>query len=870
MSNKELTLGSLFSGSGGFELGAVLAGIKPIWNSDIAPFAIRVTTKRFPDVKHYGDVSTLSGAELEPVDVITFGSPCFPEGTLVLTENGYLPIEDVEVGMKVLTHMGRWRTVTAAGAKYGETLILRGNHYGLECTSNHPIYTCGEKKYYPQLGNGKRGNQRLLTGDREWIPAEGMLNRLWAVPNKVETLPIVSPRYSGSWRQKVMPDYSVDFFYFVGRWLGDGWVNNSQRKGRPDGQHCGKVVLCDSHDKEEQLRKTVEAVTGRYTVERQRTAVKLTFSSQVLCDWLTDNFGQYALGKTMPGWVFGMPGEYRKAILDGLLDSDGCAVKGKTNAWKITTVSKQLAESIRLLAEIQGYSTTVHKTSVEKQRLIEGRIVNQHDWYSVVITKGEKRRHLKDDLHGWYRVRSVSKTGRTKMVYNLTVEEDNSYVADGIVVHNCQDLSIAGRRAGIQDGERSNLFFQAIRIIKEMREATHGEKPRYAVWENVPGAFTSNGGEDFKAVLEAVIGVVEEKAPPVPSPEQGRWPSADLLVGDGWSVAYRVFDAQYWGVPQRRKRIFLVADFAGGSAPKVLFDSEGLSGYSHEGFRAWQRAANGAAPGSGEASRGIPVINPQGSSGITITEDVTATLIAQDHGHHPAVLDEPLKAAGFLTESSATAHTIGYEEEKSPTLRAGNVPGMLALEKKPFSIGSYSSEAWKSDNPKAGVYEADTARTLDQSGGSPVPRQGGMAIVETYAMTTGYYTQVEEEKTPPLLARDYKDPAIVNDREDESAEYRVRRLTPTECARLQGFPDWWCARLETENPTEKEIDFWEDVFETYRKVTNPNGKPKTRKQIVKWLKAPYTDGAEYSLWGNGLCASISFFIMAGIVWASAM
>ena len=134
MTNKQLTLGSLFSGSGGFELAGLLAGIKPIWNSDIEPFAVRVTTKRLPEVKHYGDVSTLNGAELEPVDVITFGSPCFPEGTLVMTETGYLPIEDVEVGMKVLTHMGRWRTVTAAGAKYGDTLVLKGNHYGLECT----------------------------------------------------------------------------------------------------------------------------------------------------------------------------------------------------------------------------------------------------------------------------------------------------------------------------------------------------------------------------------------------------------------------------------------------------------------------------------------------------------------------------------------------------------------------------------------------------------------------------------------------------------------------------------------------------------------------------------------------------------------
>lgn len=129
----------------------------------------------------------------------------------------------------------------------------------------------------------------------------------------------------------------------------------------------------------------------------------------------------------------------------------------------------------------------------------------------------------------------------------------------------CQDLSIAGKRAGIQEGERSNLFFQAIRIIKEMREKTNGEYPRYCVWENVPGAFSSNGGDDFKAVLEAVIGVKEEGIE-VPAPKDHRWPKADVYLGDGWSVAYRVLDAQYWGVPQRRSRIYLVGDFAGTSA----------------------------------------------------------------------------------------------------------------------------------------------------------------------------------------------------------------------------------------------------------------------------------------------------------------
>ena len=249
----------------------------------------------------------------------------------------------------------------------------------------------------------------------------------------------------------------------------------------------------------------------------------------------------------------------------------------------------------------------------------------------------------------------------------------------------CQDMSIAGKRAGL-DGERSGLFHQAIRIIKEMREATNGEKPRYCIWENVPGAFSSNGGNDFKAVLEAVIGVKEEGIE-VPSPENHRWPKADVYLGDGFSVAYRVLDAQYWGVPQRRARIYLVADFDGGSAGEVLFKSEGLSGYTPQGFGAWEGTAGGVEKGAGEAGGrpdagsgdGRYCLNPQGCSGITLTEEQTGTLVAQDHGHHPAVL----QSAGFSTEHSAQSRSIGYEEEKSPTLRAGVVPAAMAIENHP-------------------------------------------------------------------------------------------------------------------------------------------------------------------------------------------
>ena len=487
----------------------------------------------------------------------------------------------------------------------------------------------------------------------------------------------------------------------------------------------------------------------------------------------------------------------------------------------------------------------------------------------------------------------------------------------------CTDMSIAGRRAGL-DGKQSSLFYQAIRIIQEMREATHGRYPRYIVWENVPGAFSSNRGEDFKAVLEAVIGIKEPGAQ-VSMPEKNLWPYADLYLGEQWSVAYRTLDAQYWGVPQRRRRIYLVADFAGWGAGQVLFESEGLSGYSAEGFRAWQRAARDSAVGAGAA--GV-CLNDQGGSCMDVSSEVAATLRAENHGHPPCVLD----AAGFCTEHSADSRGIGFEQERAPTLRAGVVPAAIALESHPidsrikiaddgtiqtltsrmgtggmnvplvlkirsgcegggkgpliqedrsatlscnndqtlfepvpFGICSDQSKAMLSDNPHAGIYKAQTSRTLDTGGGNPGCNQGGIAVVareKSYAMTMNSYVQVEEEKTPALLSRDYKDPTAVN------SGYTVRRLTPTECARLQGFPDWWCSGLDTPEPTGEDIAFWTEVWETHRRLCNPSVKPKTERQIVKWLRSPHSDAAEYKMWGNGVALPCVWFVLSGIVFST--
>lgn len=171
----------------------------------------------------------------------------------------------------------------------------------------------------------------------------------------------------------------------------------------------------------------------------------------------------------------------------------------------------------------------------------------------------------------------------------------------------CQDLSVAGKQAGIHDGQRSNLFFEAIRIIKEMRHRDELDgrtgidvRPRFAVWENVPGAFSSNKGEDFRAVLEAFAGVCEDGLD-IPRPLRGKWSHAGGVAGDGWSLAWRVYDAQYWGVPQRRKRIYLVADFGTERADEILFERESVSGHPETGREAGKGTADNA---EGSAGRG--------------------------------------------------------------------------------------------------------------------------------------------------------------------------------------------------------------------------------------------------------------------------
>lgn len=374
----------------------------------------------------------------------------------------------------------------------------------------------------------------------------------------------------------------------------------------------------------------------------------------------------------------------------------------------------------------------------------------------------------------------------------------------------CQDLSVAGKRAGF-DGERSVLFLDQIRVIKEMREEDERNgrtaeipggnssvdvRPRFMVWENVPGAFSSRKGEDFRAVLEETARVKDPDAV-IPGPADGKWRNAGVILGDGWSIAWRVLDAQFWGVPQRRRRIALVADFGGHTAPEILFERGGLSGDYETGRETGEGVAGDAENGVGAAVDGVKCLTPwdcqskrifhpdgcmstyqamgdggannvaiclndQGGSVMDVSEDVAGTLRAQEHGHQPAICIQ-----GNCIDRADTAGCNGKgwrDDDVSFTLNTIDRPAVYAIENHPANSRIRVSED--------GVVQTLTTRM--GTGGGNVPMCIG----------NGQVNSLDHTKTAGTLN-------CMHDQHAVMCNQTVRRLTPLECERLQGYPDGW-------------------------------------------------------------------------------
>jgi DNA (cytosine-5)-methyltransferase 1 len=338
----------------------------------------------------------------------------------------------------------------------------------------------------------------------------------------------------------------------------------------------------------------------------------------------------------------------------------------------------------------------------------------------------------------------------------------NAPVVDCIIGGSpCQDLSVAGKRAGLA-GERSGLYMEQIRIIKEMRHKDElrgrtGEsiRPRYMVWENVPGAFITNGGKDFAAVLEEAIRVAEPEAPNVPVPEKG-WPTSGCFMGDKWSIAWRVLDAQFWGVPQRRRRIALVADFGGQSAPEILFIRKGVSGDIEPGKPKGKEVTGDAenCSGAADCERNCVGLTNRGFFSGSIAE----TLRAESHGALPMVAYDIDKI--ILDDQGGQQITV-RTDGKSPTIRAemhGNVPIVM---EPAYCIGNGQVD-------QLGLSEkVGTLNCMHDQQAVLIP-----AVAHTLrAKASGGFS--------------------LNCNQVVRVKHIVRRLTPLECERLQGYPDGW-------------------------------------------------------------------------------
>lgn len=486
----------------------------------------------------------------------------------------------------------------------------------------------------------------------------------------------------------------------------------------------------------------------------------------------------------------------------------------------------------------------------------------------------------------------------------------------------CQDLSLAGKRAGLS-GSRSGLFAEAIRIIKEMRGATGGKYPRFIIWENVPGAFSSNKGEDFRIVLQEIAQIADVE---VSIPRSEKWNGAGEIVADTFSIAYRTFDAQFWGVPQRRRRIYLIADFGSRCAGKILFEREGLSWNHAPSGKTWQEIADGLNRGAllpsvtlkirgGAAGGGKgPLIQYEKSATLSCHND--QTLFSEASGFQwyksasadicfgeevvplmEATMPNAVLCSGFSAGQGVKARGIGYKPEQSPTLKGANsgsnqVP-VICYQQKDYTE-FYESDLGATLMAKGGSYgggsrnlvvllningcrdrkgidrnaelvsstqialHPEVTGTLYASGAGTnrVAGQGNESdlciciagnTIERKPQNGGNGTGVKVEvgytlntvdrhavclasgknATGTLMANCATKQWLGN-QEAFSGDYfvhcgyRVRRLTPLECCRLQGFPDWWCLDVEG------------------------------------------SDSAQYKMWGNGVALPCVFYVMQGI------
>ena len=469
--------GSLFSGIGGFDLAARWMGWENAFHSEIDPFCLQILKYHFPDAVTYTDIRNTDFTPWrDRIDVLSGGFPCFVAGTMILTESGLKPIEDIRAGERVYTKNGRLCTVNAAMRNEIEEIVsikAQGIATPIQTTTNHPFWVKPLQRYWKP--------RPKKHGEARWVDA-----------SDIQKGDMVAYRCIEGKEQYRTPD----FWKMVGYYLGNGWILDGKCKSNiPQGNRGSrinsrvwKVVLCCNKEKKEQLHQTITDAGYHATISEDRTTYKFIICSKELVLFLAD-FGRYAHGKKLSGQCFELADKYKQALFEGWRDADGyIAANG---SFCVTTVSAELAYGMAQIArDVYKRPVSLKKSTPNRECRIEGRLVNERPQFQLNVSPDSRYGYYEDGFL-WCLVKNISKKPQTTTVHNIAVEEDETYLANGITVHNCQPFSQAGKRKGTSDDR--HLWPEMLRAIREIR-------PRWVVGENVLGITNWDGGVVFEQV----------------------------------------------------------------------------------------------------------------------------------------------------------------------------------------------------------------------------------------------------------------------------------------------------------------------------------------------------------------------------------
>lgn len=495
-----------------------------IGTSEIEPSAIKAYKAVHGDTRCYGDITRIDWNEVPDFDLFTMSSPCFVAGTLIHTERGYIPIEQVTTADNVLTHTNKYQRVLAVGHNDNSPIIkVRGMCFkDILCTPNHPFLV---RKRYRIWNNDKRKYDRKFD-DAKWISAECLTKDHfvgYAINQKSE-LPVWNGITATRWKRRenqLLPLLDKpDFWYLMGRYVGDGWKRESWTGSA--------VIVCCSDRNRESLYNAIDSLgLHRYSIQ-ERTVEKVFITMNELYAFV-ERYGYYAHGKKIDEETINLPVPLLQSFVQGYIDSDGCYTE---NEYKVTSVSEELMYGIQHCI-VKAYRCPVRMYWCKRNptAIIEGGVVNQRDSYSLAwhIGKRKQDKAFYEDGYVWFPIKEVINLNERATVYNMEVENDNSYTANGAIVHNCQDFSVAGRQAGAEEGSgtRSSLLW-------ECRKAIVAKRPKYILFENVSAVASKKfirGFNKWQAELESY----------------------------GYTNFSAILDSSKYGVPQHRERLFMVS-----------------------------------------------------------------------------------------------------------------------------------------------------------------------------------------------------------------------------------------------------------------------------------------------------------------------